>query len=125
METNHAEVISCHQGYLSYIGTNRNAEYGRMQPYLYNLDKQLAYQYDDSVLYLSQAGILWVEYLKPEDEIGVGTIFNAENSRMRFLAFKEMRENNEREKNSYSSSSAEFSRRSRHSRHLKPIFSTS
>lgn len=92
LETNHAEVISCHQGYLSYIGTNRNTEYGRMQPYLYNLDKQLAYQYDDSVLYLSQAGILWVEYLKPEDEIGVGTIFNAENSRMRFLAFKEMRE---------------------------------
>ncbi|HEL9630207.1 TPA: hypothetical protein U0K61_001356 [Streptococcus suis] len=30
--------------------------------------------------------------MKPEDEIGVGTIFNAENSRMRFLAFKEMRE---------------------------------
>ncbi|MGQ7367701.1 hypothetical protein ACTGXZ_05830 [Streptococcus suis] len=120
METNHAEVISCHQGYLSYIGTNRNAEYGRMQPYLYNLDKQLAYQYDDSVLYLSQAGILRVEYLKPEDEIGVGTIFNAENSRMRFLAFKEMRE-----KNIHSSFSAELSWRGRNPRHLKPIFGTS
>ncbi|MBM7314014.1 hypothetical protein JN540_00995 [Streptococcus suis] len=91
LQTDHAEVVSCHQGFLSYIGTSRNSEDGRMLPYLYNLDHQIAYQYDHSVLYLSNVGIFWVEYLKPSEEIGPGTIFTAENSRMRFLSFEEMR----------------------------------
>lgn len=91
LQTDHAEVVSCHQGFLSYIGTSRNSEDGRMLPYLYNLDHQIAYQYDHSVLYLSNVGIFWVEYLKPSEEIGPGAIFTAENSRMRFMSFEEMR----------------------------------
>lgn len=84
---NMQQSISCHKNFLAFLGNNRTSQDGRLQYYLYDIHKKIDYVYDGNVLYLSDSGIFWVEYLTPESEIANGTVFSKENSRMRFLAF--------------------------------------
>ena len=60
---------------------------GKLQYYLYDLNNKINYDYDGSVLYLSDVGIFGVEYVTPESKIANGDVFTKENSRMRFFEF--------------------------------------
>lgn len=88
-EADSAELTRYHKKFVSFVGTSRDLDDGRMQYYLYDIDNRIDYVYEDSVLYLSEAGIFWVEYLKSDGEIPIGEIFQKDNSVMRFLKFDE------------------------------------
>lgn len=85
--SDYSESVSVYNGFLSFLGNNRTSNDGRLQYYLYDLNKKINYSYDGNVLYLSDIGIFWVEYLVPESEIANGGVFSKENSRMRFFEF--------------------------------------
>ncbi|CQR26193.1 hypothetical protein BN1356_02550 [Streptococcus varani] len=87
----YSEAISSHNGFLTFLGNNRISNDGRLQYYLYDLNKKIKYNYDGNILYLSDIGIFWVEYLLPESKIANGEVFKKENSRMRFLEFNKYR----------------------------------
>lgn len=85
----YSESVSSYNGFLTFLGNNQTSNDGRLQYYLYDLNKKIKYDYDGSVLYLSNVGIFWVEYLTPESQIANGEVFTRENSRMRFFEFSE------------------------------------
>ncbi len=85
----YSESVSSYNGFLTFLGNNQTSNDGRLQYYLYDLNKKIKYDYDGSVLYLSNVGIFWVEYLTPESQIANGEVFTKENSRMRFFEFSE------------------------------------
>ncbi|MEY8462566.1 hypothetical protein [Streptococcus merionis] len=87
IKVNSAELPVYSRHYFSFIGTPKDGDGRRMRSQLYDVEKNIEYMYDDSVLYLSQSGILWVEYLKAESEIETGQIFKKENSVIRYFSF--------------------------------------
>lgn len=85
--SDYSESISSHRGFLTFLSNNRTTNDGRLQYYLYDLNNKINYDYESSVLYLSDVGIFWVEYVTPESKIANGNVFTKENSRMRFFEF--------------------------------------
>lgn len=73
--------------YFTFIAHPDKDSEGRMKNYLYDMDRHIEYIYSDSSLYLSKAGILWVELLTNKDSIEQGQIFTKDHSVMRFLEF--------------------------------------
>lgn len=85
--TEHAETISSHKGFLTFLGANHTSPDGRLEYAVYDLRNRIHYEYADNVLYLSDVGIFWVEYLHTGEKQTKGTLFSKHQSRMRFLEF--------------------------------------
>ena len=77
-----------HLGYMSFSATN--TESGRYKtPYrLINLQHQNEYDYDGSMIFLSEKGMAWIAFKKDTKEIPKGETFRNENSEIYYVEFE-------------------------------------
>lgn len=79
---------NCSSGYLVWIGTSMDKERMRPQYYFMDMQSNVVYHYNDSLIYFSDDGVLWNEFLTNESEIPKGQIFQQGNSQMMWKAFE-------------------------------------
>ncbi|WP_455224753.1 hypothetical protein [Granulicatella sp.] len=77
-----------HLGYMSYSATD--TESGRYKtPYrLIDLQHHNEYDYDGSMVFLSEKGMAWIAFKKDTKEIPKGEIFRNENSEIHYVEFE-------------------------------------
>lgn len=73
---------------ITFLGNKRDDERSRPQYYLMDIKQRIDYQYEDGPIFLSQAGIFWIEFKLEEEAIGKGQMYTNEASVMRFYPFK-------------------------------------
>lgn len=73
---------------MTWIGSKIIPDRSRLQTYLYNVKEDIHYLFDGGGIFLSSAGISWIEYLKPEQEIMKGEIYKQGNSKLGYLDFE-------------------------------------
>lgn len=70
--------------FVSYMGERRGQRV-KSQYYLLDMKERINYLYEGGPILLSNKGILWIDFKKPEAEIPKGEIYQKENSVMRYL----------------------------------------
>ena len=77
-----------HLGFMSYSASN--AESGRYKtPYrLIDIQHQHEYDYDGSMIFLSEKGMAWVAFKKDTKDISKGETFRSENSEIHYVEFE-------------------------------------
>ena len=77
-----------HLGFMSFSATD--TESGRYKtPYrLINLQHQHKYDYDGSIVYLSEKGMAWIAFKKDTKDIPKGETFRNENSEIHYVEFE-------------------------------------
>lgn len=68
-------------------GEANDTEFGRPKYVLADIEKRILYDYNDSVVLLSEEGILWFRYNKDETEIAKYTVFLDGNTSMMYKKF--------------------------------------
>jgi len=87
-ETESAEGLQYKNRWIAFLGSIRSEDRERLQYYLMDRDTKTDYFYEDGPVFLSEAGMVWVKFKKPENQIEKGGVFQSENSELRFFAFE-------------------------------------
>lgn len=86
-ETSYMGSIDAQKGYMTWVGSKTIPNRSRLQYFLYDTVNNIHYLFDGGDICLSESGIMWIEYLKPEEEIMKGEVFTSNNSRIRYKSF--------------------------------------
>lgn len=86
--TSNVENPSYKNSFVTYMGERRGEERVKSQYYLLDMKNKINYLYDGGPILISNKGILWIDFKKPDNEIPKGGIYRPENSIMRYLEWK-------------------------------------
>lgn len=86
-EGNWIESVNFKNNYLTWLGDSYTEGRNRSQYYLFDVKQNINYLHEQASIRLSTTGIAWVQYLRPENEIGKGQTFINGNSEIRYKIF--------------------------------------